>query len=195
MLTSIKGKGPYELHKKQFEVLMKQLRDGTEKILKQTRPDVLVYPKSGSPFLKQYIDSIRNLDPDLKIIDNAFLKKQLDGTEIEPLINTSHPDWEKFASENPKEVVKLKRSIATNIHNGVIELKKLYKPYVKFIKNFIEMRDAYELLDSVLGKKVIVIDDILSSGATMAEMVRQLEELEPSEIYGLTVFKHTTSQK
>ena len=79
--------------------------------------------------------------------------------------------------------------------DGELELKKFYKPYLKFIKNFIELRDAYEVLDKVLGKSVLVVDDILSSGSTMAEMIRQLEEFEPSKIAGLTLFKHTSASK
>jgi hypoxanthine phosphoribosyltransferase len=47
----------------------------------------------------------------------------------------------------------------------------------------------------VMEKNVLVVDDILSSGTTMAEMIRQLEELEPSKIVGLTLFKHTTVSK
>jgi hypothetical protein len=195
ILKSLKGKGPAKINEKQFEIFMKQVREAAAKAVKRVNPDVIISPKSSSEFLNAFVDEVKASAPTAKLLTNQFVKKVLDAENVEPLINTKHPDWEKFEKTHPKEVEKLKKSLKTVIKDGELELKKFYKPYLKFIKNFVELKDAYDVLEEVMGKNVLVVDDILSSGTTMAEMIRQLEEFEPSKIAGLTLFKHTTISK
>lgn len=193
LLSSMKGKGPYTINPKQVDSFLE--RTAAAVTLKHV-PDVIIYPKSSSDFLTKFATKVGKRYPSAKVLGDAFMKKLLKADDVEPLINTSHPDWEKFSSEHPADVAKLKKSISKMIrdNNGELEMKNLYKPYLKFIKNFIEMRDAYEVLESVIGKNVLVVDDVLSTGSTMLEMVRQIAEYEPSSIAGLTIFKHTTTK-
>lgn len=195
ILKSLKGSGPYHVNEKQFAGLMKQIREAAAKVVKRVNPTVIIYPKSKSDLLKQFVDEVKASAPNAIVLNDSFIKSALDAEDVEPLINTDHPDWVKFAETHPKDVEKLKKQLKTHIQKGELELKKLYKPYLKFIKNFIELKNAYDVLDKVLGEKVLVVDDILSSGSTMAEMIRQLQDLEPSKIVGLTMFKHTVSAK
>ena len=174
---------------------MKQVRESAAKVVNRVNPDVIIYPKSSSEFLKAFVDEIKASSQSAVVLSDQFVKKTLDAENVEPLINTDHPDWSKFERDHPKEVEKLKKSLKNLIKGGELELKKFYKPYLKFIKNFVELKDAYDVLETVMEKNVLVVDDILSSGTTMAEMIRQLEELEPSKIVGLTLFKHTTVSK
>jgi hypoxanthine phosphoribosyltransferase len=195
ILKSLKGHGPYKVNDKQFDAFMKQIKTAASKVVSRVNPEIIIYPRSKSDFLQRFVNEIKNSASGVEVLDNQFIKSILDAENVEPLINTNHPDWKKFSTEHPKEVEKLKKQLKSQIQAGELELKKLYKPYLKFIKNFIELKDAYEVLDKVLGKRVLVIDDILSSGATMAEMIRQLNDFEPSKIAGLTIFKHTTLSK
>jgi hypothetical protein len=195
ILKSLKGKGPAKVNGKQFEIFMKQVRESAAKVVNRVNPDVIIYPKSSSEFLKAFVDEIKASSTSAIVLSDQFVKKTLDAENVEPLINTDHPDWEKFERDHPKEVEKLKKSLKNLVKGGELELKKFYKPYLKFIKNFVELKDAYDVLETVMEKNVLVVDDILSSGTTMAEMIRQLEELEPSKIVGLTLFKHTTVSK
>lgn len=195
MLKSLKGGGPYKVNDKQFESLMKQVRSATSTLVKSFKPDIIIYPKSKSPLLKQFVNEVASEYPSAEVLSDKFIKTILDAENVEPLINTSHPGWKKFAEENPKQVVLLKKDLKRQIKGGELELKKFYKPYLKFIKNFLELEDAYQVLEKVMGKNVIVVDDILSSGSTMTEMIRQLTDFEPSEMIGLTMFKLTSSLK
>jgi hypothetical protein len=195
ILKSLKGKGPYDVDQKQLASLMANAKTASAGLIKKLKPDVIIYPKSSSPLVKLFVDQLSTLAPNAKVLSDAFIKKALDAEDVEPLINKNHPQWEKFAKSSPKAVHELEMSLKRQIKNGELELKKLYKPHLKFIKNFIELKDAYTVLDTVLDKHVLVIDDILSSGSTMNEMVRQLVDLEPSKITGLTLFKVTTQPK
>lgn len=192
LLSSLKGRGPYKINEKQLEAFFKQVNLASTQLVHNVNPDIIIYPKSSSTLTAKFVESLSNLAPKAKILPDAFIKSLLKAEDVTPLINTSHPDWEKFAKEHPDEVKKLKHSLAHHIEeHGTLELKKLYKPYLKFIKNFIELEKANDVLDQVIGKRVLVIDDILSSGTTMIEMLRQLHELEPSYLAGLTLFKRT----
>lgn len=195
ILKSLKGNGPAKVVPKQFEIFMRQVKEAAAKAVARSKPDIIIYPKSKSEFLKKFVSEISVSAQGAEVLDDRFIKSILSAEDVEPLINTNHPDWAKFAENHPKEVEKLKKQLKSLVADGELELKKFYKPYLKFIKNFIELRDAYEVLDKVLGKSVLVVDDILSTGSTMAEMIRQLEEFEPSKIAGLTLFKHTSASK
>lgn len=195
LLSSIKGRGPYKVNGNQLKTFLDQCAIAAEPVLSKIKPDVIIYPKSSSSLTAEFAKKIHDKHPSAQLVSDAFYKKILNAEDVEPLINTKHPDWEKFAANNPADVEKLKKSLSKMIrdHDGKLELKKMYKPYMKFIKNFVEMRDALEVLEAVLEKNVLVIDDVLSTGATMLEMIRQLVDNEPNSIAGLTIFKHTTS--
>jgi hypothetical protein len=192
LLTSLKGKGPYQVNDKILDQFLTGVVGASKKIIDHLDPTVIIYPKSSSDLLKKFVEKLKSAYPNIKVADEAFIKTVLKAGDEEAMINTAHPDWKKFAEENPEAVSDLKKSLARNIKDGNLELKKLYKPYTKFIKNFVELKDAYQTLEQVMGQKVIVVDDILSSGTTMLEMFRQLKEFEPELIAGLTIFKRTS---
>jgi len=183
------------VNEKQFSTFMHDVKLAATIIVKRIKPDIIIYPKSSSPLLKQFVDEIHAAYPIAEVLSDRFIKVMLNAEKVETLINVDHPDWKKFAEENPKRVKELKQSLKTNIMKGELQMKKLYKPNLKFIKNFIELKDAYEVLEKVMDKNILVIDDILSSGSTMAEMIRQLKEFDPEKISGLTMFKHSTVTK
>lgn len=192
LLTSLKGKGPYVVNEKQLDTLLNQIVGACKKIINDVDPEVIIFPKSSSELLKKFVDKLTAAYPSIKVVDEGFVKKVLAAGDEEALINKQHPDWEKFASEHPDAADELKKSLKRHIKDGNLEVKKLYKPYAKFIKNFIQMKDASNTLDQVIGKRVLVVDDVLSSGSTMLEMFRQLKEFEPEVISGLTIFKRTS---
>jgi hypothetical protein len=190
LLSSIKGKGPYSVDQKQYDFFLEQVIESCTKLMSVAKPDVIIYPQSSSKLVGDFAKHLSLKFPNAHLLSDVFVKKILKAEDIEPLINTAHPDWKKFVETHPHEVEKLRRSLLKQIEDhGALELKKLYKPYLKFIKNFIEMKDAYQVLETVLDKRVLVIDDVLSSGSTMIEMLRQLKELEPKYLSGLTIFK------
>ena len=192
LLTSLKGKGPYIVNPEHLDHLLRQVVVACRRIIVDVKPDVIVYPSSSSGLLKKFVGMLHETYPTIAVGGEAFVKKILKAGDEEALINTKHPDWEKFAREHPKSVVELKRSLKNHLSDGVLELKKLYKPYLKFIKNFIELKNAAQTLDQVIDQNVLVVDDVLSSGATMLEMFRQLREFEPKSLSGLTIFKRTS---
>lgn len=196
LLRSLKGQGPYNLKPRQYEMFLDQVVDQCVMIFGKLHPDAVILPSSSSSFLNDLCERLKKKYTKAKYFNDAFVKRALDAENVEPLINKEHPDWEKFSTEHPKDASDLRKTLARQIKtNGALELKKLYKPLLKFVKNFVELKDAYQILDNILERRVIVMDDVLSSGSTMVEMVRQLKEMEPTFIAGLTIFKRTSAVK
>lgn len=196
LLQSIKGRGPYNVKSKQLDNFLNEVSKHAGGILQKLRPDTVVIPKSSSPLLADFAAKLKSAYPKAEYVSDAFFKKVLDAENVEPLINKDHKDWPKFEIDHPKEAADLRKSVARMIRTtGQLELKKLYKPYMKFIKNFVEIEQSGEILDKLIDKKVLILDDVLSSGATMQEMIRQVKEFEASAIFGLTIFKRTVSAR
>lgn len=192
ILTSLKGKGPYSYDDRQITHLLNGIVGACKKLMIDLDPEVILYPKSSSPLLKRFVELLHKAYPKVKIADEAFVKSIIKAGDEDALINTKHPDWQKFSDNHPEAVTELKKSIKRIIKDGTLDLKHFYKRHAKFLKNFIEMKNASNTLDQVIEKRILVIDDVLSSGATMHEMFRQLREFEPESISGLTIFKRTS---
>jgi hypothetical protein len=191
LLTSLKGKGPYEVPPKQVTTFLHQAAAACKHAMDDVKPDLIIYPRSSSKLVKSFVTVLGEMYR-VKVVDEGFVKSDLKDVNVDDMINTKHPDWEKFAS-SPKAVAELKRSLAKHLKGGELELKKVFKPHLKFLKNYLKLRDESATLDQVIEKRVLVVDDVLSTGSTMIEMLRQVSEFEPKVVAGLTIFKRTTS--
>ena len=191
LLTSLKGRGPYNVSAEQLDRFLTQVTDACAGLIKRLNPEVIIYSASTSPLIGGFVSHLKETHPKIKVASEAFIKKSLAGADVKAVLNTEHPEWTKFADENPKAVLQLKQSLKHHLESGELELKKLYKPYLKFIKNFIQLKDVSDTIDVVNEKRVLIVDDVLSTGTTIREMIRQIEELEPAQVSTLTIFKRT----
>jgi len=191
LLTSLKGRGPYEVSPEQLDRFLVQVSQASAGLIKRLNPEVIVYPASTSTLVKGFVDHLKKAHPKIELATEAFIKKSLKGADVKAVLNTDHPEWAKFAAENPKAVEQLKQTLKHHLESGELEMKKLYKPYLKFIKNFIQLKNVSETLEQVNGKRVLIVDDVLSTGTTIREMIRQVTELEPAQVSTLTIFKRT----
>lgn len=187
LLKSLKGNGPYQVSADQVDKFLNKTAFAAFRLMHHLEPDVIIHPKSSSQLLTIFTDHLQKIFPRAELVHDAFIKHT--PADVDELLNTDHPDWDKFETKHPDQAEKLRSYLEKNLDAGVIELKKLYKPYVKFIRNFIKLRSAYDLIDKVTDNNVLLVDDVLSSGTTFQEMYRQLSELEPKSIKGLTLFK------
>lgn len=191
LLTSLKGRGPYEVNDRTIDRLMDFAVKTLRSYIVQAKPDIILAPAMTSTVAKKFLEAVSAIVPGIKVQDSTFVKKILKAGDEAAMINTAHPDWKKIVQTSPKAADQLRRTLANQIEAyGQIEVKKLFKQHAKFVTNFIELRDAYETLEQVMGKKVMIVDDVLSTGTTMEEMARQLVEFEPKELIGVTLLKH-----
>lgn len=200
MLKSLKGKGPYKVDPTQLDRFLNQSATWLRRWLKAHDIATVMYPKSSSPFLYDFIESLRKLHPEIEFVQ-SFAKREVKSldTEIDDFIDTEHPDYEHLGVKNQKLLKQnIKQNIQKNIDAGngpVLDAKGIFKGHAKFVKNFMKLSDKNIELEQIMGKNILVVDDVLSSGSTFGDMIRQVESLEPKSVMGLTLFKRTISPK
>lgn len=138
------------------------------RILRNRNIDLVLYPKSSSAFLRNVIDIIGQ-KYETHVIDGSFVKSTNLHVIDDPRIS---PDIRK----------QLEQFVATSKQTGAVKMKSLKPMYRKFLAGFLNYKGP-----DVTGKKVCVLDDILTSGSSMAEMFRHIEGA--ASIIGVTVFK------
>jgi len=71
--------------------------------------------------------------------------------------------------------------------DGYFKIHNIYTPNRKFIKNWLKINNS--VLSNIVDKKVALIDDIFTTGATLYEATRLLNDAGASFIVGLTIVK------
>lgn len=209
ILRSLKGKGKYTLPAARRESFIK---DATQHMAQQfaamkIKPDVIVAPASSSPFLHDFAEALAK---EMRITSgylNAFSKTEAtniphDKEEALEYIKRKFIDYDylekKFKGDKDKAVHDIALNVFYNIrkHDGHLVAKEIFKQYGKFVMGFMKHdlsgTDEYDLLD----KKVMVVDDVLSSGTTFSELFRIVkDELGAKEVFGAAMFSRTNQHK
>jgi len=199
LLKSIKGSGSSKLDLARLDLFVEKTAKYMAEHLKDQSFDILAAPKSSAPLVKLFAYKLgKHLG--IEVVYDSFAKFKLDipaGKEesIQYVID-KFIDLDQFGKtfrvvdekERKEALRKLARGIISSINkSGKIELKALYKPTAKYAANFLKPEVHTEL--KFLGKKVLVVDDSLSSGGTMMEIFRQLNKLGAHSMSGAVMFK------
>jgi pyrimidine operon attenuation protein/uracil phosphoribosyltransferase len=147
---------------------------------------LIALPKSTSPLLKQVVESISNkYGTTVEIIDDAFLKNKIEDITVHPEIIQQVRDkhGDKVAQKTEKRYHAL---IAAAKVDGEFKMKKIPTEYGyrRGITNFLQINDKKQdtIFRLVNGQKVLLMDDIVTSGTTMVEMKRLFDNLGASQI-------------
>lgn len=142
--------------------------------LKDKKIDIIVTMKSTSDLSKLFASFFQSKIPNIIYLPDTMLK--VDPSKV-TISNAASPMQRKS----------LARIIQNAIDTGTyIEMKKVDTRMRKYINGFIEYDNVYKKLE---GKTVLVVDEYLTTGTTMAKAFQILEEMSPLAIYGVTIFK------
>lgn len=157
--------------------------------------DCVVFPESKSFVVQDMLEYIM-LGTDCEMSSYRLVKKlpkdiEFDYKKFERLrLNSGN-----YTEEQKKEVLKNIDNMMNDIHNCdyfSIARNSKYK-YRKYIKNFykfdnIEEKEAYECL---AGNKILLIDDIATSGTTISLMLNTLKTIDAAEIVVFSLIGNT----
>lgn len=150
------------------------------KIFRPNGIETIIIPKSSSSLIEDVLEYVFERNTGIKFATNSFEKTA--PTEIE--IDRTNPKL------TPEAIKYLEKEIAKAKEVGFFAMKEIKRVQLRrFIKNFLKLTpDKYlnKLLD---GKNVALVDDILASGNTNAEMIRNLEMYSPNKVISVTLFK------
>lgn len=201
ILKSLKGNGPYKVDERTLHNFLKQTAASAAELVKSKKIDTIIFPKSSSEFLFAFVEEIkRHLGGHpVTVIADAIVKKQIDKIEVDKgdMTNLINFDHKSFNTLKPATIKALEKQLARNIKanaeagkGNTVSVKDLPKMQAKFVGNFLEL--VKELSGLLQGKNVMIVDDVLSSGATFAEMVRLISGEDVKSVVGLTIFKNTS---
>jgi hypothetical protein len=151
----------------------------SSRIVKKFNPDVIISPKSSSYMLNDIVDAIQARSPNVKVLREHFKKVDFVG-EIE--INRDHPKI------TDKIIKMLEDALHTAKKNGYFQMKKVKPQYRKFLSNLFELIDEYDY-NKLEGQRILILDDIWTTGTTLSDMIDSIYLFAPSEIKGAAVLK------
>lgn len=205
LLSSFKGKGPFKFPPARRDKFMDAAASHVAQEMRKMnlQPDVIATPESTSPLAADFANLVADkLGVKARSI-NAFKKLKntidLDGPrdEVRAAIVSKHIYMdhfnEKFTGDEKKRQTALRDLITQIIRiirkHGYLAAKEVNKPMLKFVKNIVTPNVDPQ---SLAGKDVMVIDDILSSGGTMSDIFRAAKELGAKSVFGCTLFARTS---
>lgn len=153
----------------------------SSKILKNKNIDYIVTPQSSSNILNDVLDDVSKMNPHIKILRENF-KKIVDIDKIKIL--KDHPKI------TPKIIKMLEKVISNAKSDGYFQIKNIKAvQFRKFVTGYMELIDSYKY-EKLKNKNILLLDDVYSSGTTIAEMINKLKMYEPNNIIGITLFKN-----
>lgn len=155
--------------------------------------DIVIYPQSSSTLTKDIVDKIDYFTDADRYVKIEAVKKQISD------INFNWGKFDKYCDlksilANVKNVMKQKMekmlddiysldyfSIAKNIKD------QKYKKFLKNIYKFYNEKTT-QLLKSIVDKKILIVDDIYTSGTTIEQIIKAYQMLDPDDSNILTIF-------
>lgn len=147
------------------------------RVIRPEKIDVVVTPQSSSILNSEIAQEIRK-----RIRADFFIDsfKKVNTSKIE--VNKDHPKI------TPDIIKSMEKTLERTKRNGFFTVKAFAVLHRKFLKNFFELTDD-RLMKKVDGKTVLIMDDIVTSGATLEEIVKTLYAHGAEKVVGLTIFK------
>lgn len=151
----------------------------TSKILAPMAVDCIITPKSSSNVLNDLIVQLQSRNPHITFLPESFVKT-VDLSKIE--VDTTQPGITPAIAKTLSGI--LKAAIKTD----KFEIKKALPQYRKYFRNFFEVVDP-AILEKFQGKRICVLDDVLSSGSTLLAIMRSVSDYNPTSVIGTAIFK------
>lgn len=148
--------------------------------------DIILYPQSSSLLTKNIVDKIDYFTDADKYIKIELAKKQISE------INFNWSKFEKYCelkniSSNTKEIMTRKMNkMLDNIQSlDYFSIAKNIKDqkYKRFLKNIYKFYDSnsIKLLQMIKDKKILIVDDIYTSGITIEQIIKAYQMLDPDD--------------
>jgi len=177
ILKTLKKKTSIDMDREDYDRFLKRTAIFIAgKIIKDV--DVIVFPKSSSFLVQDLVEMISKIEPKIKIISDGFLKNDVDKIKIN-YHEYKVSDKTRRAMEN---IIKKSKK------QGYLEVKTVPKMFLNYISKVLIPNNSNIKLEYVDGKKVAVLDDVISSGFSFREMANSLKTFSPKEIIGISLW-------
>lgn len=149
--------------------------------------DLIVLPQSSSQLLARVVEALgRKYGTAIEVLDSAFVKNKITDITVDPDVIQSVR--KKHGDKKAASIRKRYEELIDDAEvDGEFKMKRIPTKhgFRRGIVNFLKVNDHRQdaIFKQVYGGKILIIDDIITSGSTMVEMNRLLENLGAEEVH------------
>lgn len=172
------------LSKESVQLLINKAVMGVNAVHDLSSFDTIIYPKSSSKILTAFSEQLQKKSGVAKLLPDSFVKASREQIKF---------DWAAINKINKPETKSAVIKIADSIKNaeGEFKMKEIFAPYRKFVSDFLifNSEESREVFNSVIGKKIIIVDDYRTSGTSLKQMIDLLVRYEPEYMLAVILVK------
>ena len=205
LLSSIKGKGPYTLSDVRRDKFIDETAAHMAVQLKASgiKPDVITAPRSSSKLLHTFATALAaklRID-EIHLSAYRKVKHSLPAERTAAIkyikqhfVDHAYLDKEYHGIDRVEFEDRIAKGVYSNIrkNDGEMTSKGLDKVASKFVKGLF---DVDELDDTLDGKSVLIVDDVLSAGTSMTNLFQIAKDLGAAKVCGAVIFARTSAAK
>jgi len=140
--------------------------------------DIIISPASKSKLLLDIVKKLKAKDINVLLSNDSIIKNTLDGIKI---------DYEKYKSTTPTKwdiKEELDKQFKRATKDGDFKMKKISPRFRKFFSNFLVFKNENQrrIYNAIRNGRVLIVEDYITSGSTLKEMLRLIEELCPQDL-------------
>lgn len=188
-LQSLKNLSNNKISIQDYELFLAKAIIGLDRINPINEFDIIIIPESSSSLVYDLATRIKAKSPNTVLAKDALVKNALDNIYI---------DYEKYLSTAKDEKDKEKRQkqlqvdFARATESGIFKIKKVFAQRRGLFSNYLVINsEAHRtIFNKIQGGKVLLVDDIVTSGATIREMLREIKTYAPEEIVIFSLIKN-----
>lgn len=180
ILKALKNKNDITYNKENYNYFINRTAVYLTKIIKDNKIQVVISPKSSSNLIIDVMDKIQEKIPELTFFTSVFQK-----VTTEDIKNIHLEDDPRVTDKIRTNFDYIKRSAIKNEYFAMVKVDPKFRSFVRgFFQEIPE-----KVIKEVKDKNVALFDDVISSGTTIAEMMRMLGGAGAKDVIGLTIFK------
>jgi hypothetical protein len=188
-LQSLKNLSTNKISLQDYELLLTKAVVGLNRVVPINEFDIIIIPESSSPLVYDLALRVKNKAPNTVLAKDALVKNALDNIHI---------DYDKYLStaKDEKDKEKRKKQLEVDFkratESGTFKIKKVFTQRRGLFSNYLVVNsEAHRaIFNKIQGGKVLLIDDIITSGATIKEMLREIGSYAPEEIIIFSLIKN-----
>jgi len=180
ILNSLKGKGPYKVDPESYQRFIKRTAIYFYSILKAENIEVAITIQSAAGISKDLKDALLEMFPyknNILVFDEGVIKNP----------NFHEITIADIPNVNPKTLAVLQKKLEKVKDSGYFKIQTFPAQFRKHILNWLRMQEGIK--SKIVGKNVLLIDDFITSGTTLKEAIRMMQENGAANVMSITLIK------
>ena len=191
LLLALKGKGNHTIDRDSYHKFIKRSVIYFSSIIKNYDFDLILTMESKSPLLMDIIADLKHYlmpgqlcmnfdEADMKFKDGV--KKVKDFAAI--VFDKHKIGGDRVSEKTYNSQMEILKEMASN---GYFEMKKIVPQFRKGLTDYLEVN--HNFLSKIIGKKILLIEDYITSGESLKEASRKLHDAGAKDILALCLIK------